>query len=245
MVCSLHDDASRRCLPEVENGDVGDPWVPIDARGGALTVGSGGFHYGLLAPPPVRGRLRARGGPGVLRAGDRDPAPAIASALSAAKARPRAFTSASSRCSPGRTVAARGPGRPGGARQTRLTASCPRKRSAERGSLPSPQTTGTRGLSPRTSSTPASTISSSTYLFATLGLRPTTMPGSPGNAAAEIWRWHELQRAIDRCACRSARRFKAISDAERMFDGCLKKNFPDLLAVAGTQQERMHDAARR
>ncbi len=31
------------------NGNVGDPWIPLDARGAALTVGGAGFDYRLLA----------------------------------------------------------------------------------------------------------------------------------------------------------------------------------------------------
>lgn len=46
--------------------------------------------------------------------------------------------------------------------------------------------------------------------------------------------WSELQRAISSSATTDARRFKAISDAERMFGVCLKKNFPDATALPET-----------
>ena len=39
----------RRCLPEIDNGDVGDPWIPVErATGGVLTVGPNGIDYRLL-----------------------------------------------------------------------------------------------------------------------------------------------------------------------------------------------------
>ena len=49
----------------------------------------------------------------------------------------------------------------------------------------------------------------------------------------------ELQRAIERCCVSDARRFKAISEAEGMFRGCLKNQFPDLTAASlgGTNKE--------
>jgi CRISPR system Cascade subunit CasA len=51
--------------------------------------------------------------------------------------------------------------------------------------------------------------------------------------------WAELQRAIERCCVPNARRFKAISEAEGMFRGCLKNQFPDLTAAStsGTDKE--------
>jgi hypothetical protein len=48
--------------------------------------------------------------------------------------------------------------------------------------------------------------------------------------------WKELQQAIDRSGVSDARRFRAISDAERMFRGCLRKNFPDLVAAETTAE---------
>jgi hypothetical protein len=48
--------------------------------------------------------------------------------------------------------------------------------------------------------------------------------------------WSELQRAIDRCCVPDAQSLKAISAAERMFKGCLNKNFPDLVAVEAKSQ---------
>src|SRR5579872_2410827 len=49
LVARYTTTQNRRCLPEIENGDTGDPWIPIERDQGALTVGSGGFHYTLLS----------------------------------------------------------------------------------------------------------------------------------------------------------------------------------------------------
>lgn len=49
MVAAYTTTTARRCLPEIENGDVGDPWIPIEREEGALTVGKQGFHYELLS----------------------------------------------------------------------------------------------------------------------------------------------------------------------------------------------------
>ncbi|MGH2361350.1 MAG: hypothetical protein ACRDGM_12525, partial [bacterium] len=48
----------------------------------------------------------------------------------------------------------------------------------------------------------------------------------------------ELQRAIDRCCVPLARWYRAVSEAEGMFRGCLKKQFPTLVASseAGASQ---------
>jgi CRISPR system Cascade subunit CasA len=48
LCCRYTTTAARRCIPEVDNGDVGDPWIPVERDGGALTVGPNGFDYRLL-----------------------------------------------------------------------------------------------------------------------------------------------------------------------------------------------------
>ncbi len=46
--CAKTTSRKRRCLPSIDNGDVGDPWIPVQRDGGALTVGSRGFGCELL-----------------------------------------------------------------------------------------------------------------------------------------------------------------------------------------------------
>lgn len=61
------------------------------------------------------------------------------------------------------------------------------------------------------------------------------MPEDAASVAFEVrlaeLAWQELQRAIERSAAGDARRLKAISDAERMFEVCLRKHFPDAAKV--------------
>ncbi len=53
---------AARIAAKQYTGAVGDPWIPVDQKGAALTVGAGGFHYRKLAeilysaeygPPPA------------------------------------------------------------------------------------------------------------------------------------------------------------------------------------------------
>lgn len=50
LQCRFTTTTSRRCLPEVDTGDVGDVWVPVERTAGkVLTVGSNGFDYRLIS----------------------------------------------------------------------------------------------------------------------------------------------------------------------------------------------------
>lgn len=52
VVLQYATSESRRCLPDVETGDIGDPWIPVErgsSKPGALTVGSSGFSYRLVS----------------------------------------------------------------------------------------------------------------------------------------------------------------------------------------------------
>jgi hypothetical protein len=68
------------------------------------------------------------------------------------------------------------------------------------------------------------------HLFATIDL-PEDEARLAFDAYARDIAWEELQHAIHRCCVPDARRLRAISEAERMFHACLKKNFPDLVAA--------------
>ena len=46
--CMRATASSRRCAPEIQGGDVGDPWIPVNRDGRVLTVARRGYHYGLL-----------------------------------------------------------------------------------------------------------------------------------------------------------------------------------------------------
>jgi CRISPR system Cascade subunit CasA len=231
VLCRYTTTENRRSVPEKDDGDVGDPWAPIEReRGGMLTVGSRGFHYALLCrllfendfEPAAAQRLRV---------GDPDPVLFVAAAL------------------------ARGQGRTEGLHERVLEIA-----GAIRGRLAQPDTRAMLGrrAEERVAATermqrmvlyPALRqlgpgVGTEFYgtefdqrvdvmffdrLFATLN--------DSDNDARLAWERElnhlaeeELERAISRCALPSARRYKVVSAAERKFAGCLRKNFPDIQA---------------
>lgn len=70
----------RRCLSEVENGDTGDPWAPVERDKGVLSIGGRGFHYVLLSRLLFGGDFE-EAATQVLREGDPTPVLFLASAL--------------------------------------------------------------------------------------------------------------------------------------------------------------------
>jgi CRISPR system Cascade subunit CasA len=51
-------NTARRCAPDIDTGDVGDAWIPIEREdGGALTIGGRGFHYPILVELLSGGRF--------------------------------------------------------------------------------------------------------------------------------------------------------------------------------------------
>lgn len=228
--CAYTTTAARRCLPEIEGGDVGDPWIPIErASRNALTVGSNGLDYKLLSKVLFDGDYeiaRAQ----TPREGDGDPVYFIASAL------------------------ARGQGKTEGLHQRilpmagdlRRRLGDPHERAAlGRRSLVRVGRTATmrrKVLYPAFKQLAAGgpVVADGLdqrvdgmffeHLAATL-----PMPEDAASVAFEVrlaeLAWQELQRAIERSAAGDARRLKAISDAERMFEVCLRKHFPDAAKV--------------
>jgi hypothetical protein len=67
------------------------------------------------------------------------------------------------------------------------------------------------------------------HLFATLEQPDEEARLSWERRLAEL-AWMELQSAIESCAAPEARRYRVIADAERMFRGCLRKHFTDLVS---------------
>ena len=62
MTCFYTTSKVLRCVPHIENGDVGDPWIPVERHEGALTVGPKGFHYELLSRLLLSNEYRAFSG---------------------------------------------------------------------------------------------------------------------------------------------------------------------------------------
>lgn len=226
VLCRYTTTDNRRCAPEVDNGDVGDPWAPVERHAGMLTVGSRGFHYDLLRRLLFENDFEPAAAQS-LRAGDPDPVLLVATAL------------------------ARGQGKTEGLHERVLTLSGSIRR---RLGQPDARALVGRRAEERVASTermhnkvlyPAlrqlGDVAGDDFdarvdemffehLFATLDhsdedARLAWERELRGLAEAE------LERAISRCALPSGRRFKLVSAADGMFAGCLKKNFPDIQAA--------------
>jgi CRISPR system Cascade subunit CasA len=228
-VCRYTTTQARRCLPEVDSGDVGDPWIPVDRDGGALTVGSKGFDYRLLARLLFDGDFEASAAQR-LRNGDGDPVLFVASVLARGQGKTEGLhervlvLSGAARLKLGQPdgramVGKRASGRVAAAERMRGKVLFPALMQIALGEKP-----------------PADDFSARVdelffdHLFATLALSDDEARLAFDERIRDI-AWDELQRVIDRCTVPDVQRLKAISDAERMFKGCLKKNFPDLVAA--------------
>lgn len=229
LFCSYTTSSVRRCVPEIVTGDVGDPWIPIDrVTGKALTVGPNGLDYRVLTKVVFAGDFmpaRAQ----EPRRGDGDPVLWLASAL------------------------ARGQGKTEGLHKRTLVLT-----GAVRQKLGQPESRALFGRRASARVASAATMRSKVLypalkqlalgatpmsddldarvddiffddLFGTLDMADDEAAVAFGRRLADL-AWHELQRSIDRTGAADARRLKAISDAERMFWACLKKNFPDAAA---------------
>lgn len=228
---------ARRCLPEIENGDTGDPWIPVERDGGALTISGRGFGYEMLTRLLFSGDFEPAAAQ-VIKETDGDPVFLLASALT------------------------RGQGKTDGLHERRLVISG--KARLRLGSEDGRATLGLRA----TRQVEQATKMRSKVLFPSLkklGLGEqvvrdffqervdevffTSLLGDvdqPDEEARLRWEriikdiaWAELQRAIERCCVPDARRYRAISEAESMFRGCLRNQFPDLVAAptGGTNKE--------
>lgn len=225
VICKYTTTDTRRCLPEIDNGDAGDPWVPIERdEKGALTVGRGGFHYQLLARLVFGGDFEDATAQ-AFRSGDGDPMLFLASVMS------------------------RGQGKTEGLHQRALhLTGTPRRRLGrpdERAAIAKRASNNVQQARKMRSK----------VLFPALkkiSLGENTVEDDfdarvdevffndlfdllehDEDQAALAWErrlydtaWMELQRAIDRCCVPSARWYQAVSDAESMFRGCLRKQFP-------------------
>jgi CRISPR system Cascade subunit CasA len=226
--CAYSTTQVRRCAPEVETGDVGDPWIPIErSNGAALTIGPGGFDYRRLTQILFSGDFepaRAQ----EPRLDDGDPILLVATAL------------------------ARGQGKTEGLHQRTIVLA-----GALRRKLGEPEARAALGRRAAERVTKAALMRSKVLYPALTQLSPRGMVPEDrlDTRVDDIFFDHlsetiemtdedarlafdrkledlardELQAAIDRCALADARRFKVISDAERMFSNCLRKHFPDVV----------------
>jgi CRISPR system Cascade subunit CasA len=226
--CHYTTTTSRRCLPEVENGDVGDPWVPIEREKGALTVGAAGFHYQLLtrillgadfAPAPAQAVLDS----------DRETVFFHAAAMARGQGKTEGLHDrsipippAARRCLGGvETRAALG--------QRALDRVVLAKKARSEVLFPALKRLALGGAVRADEYDDRVDEIFFDHLFATLEQRDEEARLSWERRLAEL-AWMELQSAIESCAAPEARRYRAIADAERMFRGCLRKHFADLVS---------------
>ncbi len=231
VCCRYTTTENRRCVPDIDNGDVGDPWAPVGRDdAGMLTVGRRGFHYDLLRRllfendfEPAAAQLPRTGDPELMLL--------VATALARGRGKTEGLHE--------RVLALTGPIRRRlGHRDARLVVG----RRAEERVLstqqmhrkvlyPALQQLGMAGGDDLDRRVDEIFFQ---HLFAALE--------QDDEAARLAWERElrhmaedELQRAISRCAFPSAQRYKAVSAAEGMFAGCLKKNFPDIHARPATE----------
>lgn len=237
VCCADTTSRARRCLATVddETGDVGDPWIPIEkATRGALTIGKNGFHYDRLAELLFGGDFEPAAAQR-LQDGDGDPVLFVLSALVRGQGKTEGLhertlaLSGPARLKLGQadgrtTLGKRASGRVAAAAKVRSKVLYPALKQLALGGKPEPDDLD-------------ASIDDVFFdhLFETLPLTDDEARLAFDERLREL-AWRELQRAIDRSGVSDARRFKAISGAERMFQNCLRKNFPDLAAAGITSE---------
>jgi CRISPR system Cascade subunit CasA len=226
LSCLYTTTQARRCLPEIESGDVGDPWIPVErATQKALTVGPNGLDYRLLARLLFEGDFEPAKAQEA-RAVDGDPVFFMASALARGQGKTeglhermlvlagevrRKLGELDGRAVLGRRASAR----VASAATMRNKVLYPALKQLALGGRPMPD-----HLDARVDDVFFD------HLFETLTMADDDARLAFEQRLAEL-AWRELQRAIDRSGTADARRLKAISEAERMFKACLKRAFPD------------------
>ncbi len=235
IACAYTTTNARRCAPEIDTGDVGDAWIPIErtsslagasnASGGALTVGPRGLDYRLLARLILHGDFEPAPAQVPLR-GDDDRMLFLASALSRGQGKTEGFHE--------RTVIL-----PGGV-QLRLGVESERlalqgraQQRIERAStmrakvlFPALRELAQGGPLHQDEFDERVDDVFFEHLFESLDIPDPDAAIAFDRLLIELGR-QELASAMQRVGLSGARRYKAISAAERMLDGCLRKWFRD------------------
>lgn len=227
--CLYTTTRNRRCLPEVDDGDVGDPWIPVEREGGALTVGSRGFDYRLLVRLLAEGEFAASPAQQLLPS-DGNTILLVASALARGQGKTEGLHE--------RVLPVRGHAR------WRLGNPPERQALARRATdwVVIAERLRSKVLYPALrrialgDQVPEDRFSQRVdeeffdRLFGTL-----EQPDDESRLGFEAWvrdvAWQELQHGIERCSLADAQQLRAISEAERLFAGCLRRHFPDLVGA--------------
>jgi CRISPR system Cascade subunit CasA len=233
-ICLYTTTQVRRCAPEIDDGDVGDPWMPVERTGGALTVRERGFNYKLMTRLMFEGDFEAAEAQRV-RADDGDPVLLVAAALARGQGKTEGLherhlhLTGAARWTLGQPEARKALGtrasmRVAAADNMRRKVLFPALRQIALGSTVPKDAFDER----------VDTVFFD-HLFRTLHLSDDDARLDFQKVLADT-AWSELQRAIGRCTVPDVRKPRAIAAAEGMFHGCLKKNFPDLAVLEGKQQ---------
>jgi CRISPR system Cascade subunit CasA len=235
LACRYTTTGARRCLPEIEGGDVGDPWIPIGREdAGALTVGPSGLNYRLLTTlifetdfaPAVAQNIQADDGELPLF---------VASALARGQGKTEGLHERVLPLPPGVRTRMRRPedrAAIGKRAMQRVEAAANMRRKVLFPALKQLALGGTPMPDNFDAGVDAIFFE---HLFGTLDLPDGDASLAFANALLKV-AVRELERAIARTSSSSARRFKAISAAERMFYGCLHKTFQDLSLELSAKQ---------
>ena len=238
----------RRCLPNIEDGDVGDPWIPIKRDGGALTISDSGFDYKKVTELLFSGQYKKAAAQDI-KVSDGDPVFLLASAMPRGMGETgglherRLVISGAARGLLGRSNGADILGKRAVA-QVEQTASMikdvlePSLRALfqiDEKKRPSKKNSGGGGFEGFLRATRKVFSHRVDEIFFTRLLGDVDQPDDDARLAWEQTvkdiASAELQRAIERSCVPDVQRYKAISDAERKFRGCLKFHFPDLVAA--------------
>jgi CRISPR system Cascade subunit CasA len=231
--CLYTTTKARRCLPEIENGDVGDPWIPVERTGkGALTVGPNGIDYRLMTKllfggdfaPAATQRPRREDGASILF---------IAAALARGQGKTEGLHE--------RALVLAGQvrqmlGKPdqrealGKRAAARVVSAAMMRSKVLYPSLKELALGGT--VAPDRLDGHVDEIFFD-HLFRTLGLSDDEARLAFDRQLRDLAK-QELEEAIARASIPDARRLKAISLAERRFASCLRRNFPDITSTSVT-----------
>ena len=241
LVCRYTTSRTRRCLAEVKDGDVGDPWIPVQRSGGALNVGKNGFRYQRLAQLLSEDEFEPAAAQ-TLRAGDGDPVFLFASAMARGEGGTEGLHA--------RTVVVTGTarrklGEPDGRALVGRRATERVARAATiRSKVLYP---ALKQLTPRQDPMPDDLDARIDemffdHLFQTLPMDEENARMAFDRRLVELAR-QELQHAISRSPGSDARRLKAISGAERAFRLGLAKHFPDTRTQPAASDEASDGAS--
>jgi CRISPR system Cascade subunit CasA len=233
ITCAYTTVKARRCIPEVSNGDVGDPWIPVARDGKALTVAASGFNYRLLSKVLFENDFEPAAAQ-VPRLDDGDPVFFIGSALARGQGRTEGLHQRTIRLAGEirRRLGIEDAKATVGVRSARRVASVSTMRS--RVLFPALKQLSAGGVVPSDSLDDRVDEMFFEHLSETLSMSDEDARVTFERRVAEI-AWDELQRAIEHSSAGDAKRLRAITAAERTFQACLRKHFPDATQTASEE----------